>query len=245
MLAEKPSDVLNGVWRELPRRSEAASQISEDEGKMCSATILPQKLRRRYKWCEAIVREKTQCHWQEAGSSRHFGLPSCYRRHLSSNLTQDLHRGDLEARVGDIPCHSHQYSSAFLKHRRSRGAARGVHPRDSSIIIFIVAVVVVVVFVVSAVGFYSQRGVALLSRTDIPAKTFRSRVLWINWICANRFPLFLLVTLHLQTLISSLIHTHTYTYTLTQSHTPSHWIRNILHIHKSSMKNHNSPLPNY
>lgn len=162
--------------------------------------------------------EKTQCHKQEAGSSRHFGLPSCYRRHQSSNLTQDLHRGDLEARVGDIPCHSHQYSSAFLKHRRRRCAARGVHPRDSSIIIFIVAVVV---FVVSAVGFYSQRGVVLLSRTDIPAKTFRSRVFWINWICANRFPLFLLVPLHLQTLISSLIHTHTYTYTLTQSHTKS------------------------
>lgn len=181
----------------------------------------PRSLKEDTDGVKRLWEKKTQCHWQEAGSSRHFGLPSCYRRHLSSNLTQDLHRGDLEARVGDIPCHSHQYSSAFLKHRRSRGAARGVHPRDSSIIIFIVAVVVVVVFVVSAVGFYSQRGVALLSRTDIPAKTFRSRVLWINWICANRFPLFLLVTLHLQTLISSLIHTHVHVHTYTITHTKS------------------------
>lgn len=141
--------------------------------------------------------------------------------------------------------HSHQYSSAFLtsssssswhgarssspgllhhhlhrcrrRHRRLRCLSCGILRGD----------------------------VLLSSRTDIPAKTFPSRVFWINCICANRLPLFLLVPLHLQTLISSLIHIHTYTLTQSHTHTPSHWIRNILHIHKSSMKNHNSPLPNY
>lgn len=60
--------------------------------------------------------------------------------------------------------------------------------------------------------------VLLRSRTDIPSKTFPSRVFWINWICANRLPLFLLVPLHLQTLISSLIHIHTRTRTHLHNH---------------------------
>lgn len=136
--------------------------------------------------------------------------------------------------------HSHQYSSAFLTSSSSRHGAWSSSPgllhhhlqRRGRLRCL-------------SCGILRSVVVLLSSRTDIPAKTFLSRVFWINWICANRFPLFLLVPLHLQTLISSLIHTNTYTYTLTQSHTPSHWIRNILHIHKSSMKNHYSPLPNY
>lgn len=215
MLAEKPSDVLNGVWRELPRRSEAASQISEDEGKVCSATILPKKLRRRYRWCEAIVR------WKNAVSQARSWLKSPFWITVvlpSPSVIKPHARFAPWWLGGARGRHTMPLSSIFISFLKTSSTPRGVHPQDSSIIIFIVAVVV---FVVSAVGFYSQRGVTLLSRTDIPAKTFRSRVFWINWICADRFPLFLLVPLHLQTLISSLIHTHTYTYTLTQSHTKS------------------------
>lgn len=135
--------------------------------------------------------------------------------------------------------HSHQYSSAFLTSSSRHGAwssSPGLlhhHLQRRGRLRCL------------SCGILRSVVVLLSSRTDIPAKTFLSRVFWINWICANRFPLFLLVPLHLQTLISSLIHTRTRTHLHNHTHTPSHWIRNILHIHKSSMKNHNSPLPNY
>lgn len=109
--------------------------------------------------------------------------------------------------------HSHQYSSAFLTWSSQHGAwssSPGLlhhHLQRRGRLRCL------------SCGILRSVVVLLSSRTDIPAKTFLSRVFWINWIFANRFPLFLLVPLHLQTLISSLIHTNTYTYTHTQSHT--------------------------
>lgn len=153
-------------WTELKRTTRiseaAASQILEDEGKVCSATILPPEAKKKKKikmmWSDC---EKTENAVSLTGSwlkSPFWITVVVVIVVISHQTSRKICTVVTRRRVGDMPCHPHQYSSAFLTSPSRRSATRGVHSRDSSIIIFIVVVVVVAieVFIVSAVGFCSQ-----------------------------------------------------------------------------------------
>lgn len=152
-------------------------------------------------------------------------------------------------RVGDMPCHPHQYSSAFLTSPSRRGAARcgawssfpgllhhhlhrcrrrrNRHLRCLSCGILLA-------------GCPSASNEAFFSAERI----FRGRKLF-----AAAFSGLIGFVPPFSASSSSSPNSHllanTHTRTLTQSHTKSQEEENILHIHKLSMKNHNSPLPNY
>lgn len=137
-------------------------------------------------------------------------------------------------RVGDLPCHSHQYSSAFLTSSR-RGRVEFIPGRSpsfppppanappssssspSSSLSQLWD---------SVEPYAGSNKTSSFSAERIFRRKLFAAAFWINWICANSFP-FLLVPLHLQTLISSLIHVHLHNHTIT--HTKSLEVKNTFY----------------